>query len=119
MSFALRAARESPAPLRVAQTSVRYARREAGQADPRIELIRRTLYPSNIRNKENPIGSWRPGVSDGDVGSGAAGRKRARALSASPNAAQARSTTSGPVIAAPSKKDTDLSSWPVAPGGNS
>lgn len=62
MSFALRAAREPPAPLRVTQAPVRYARREAGQADPRIELIRRTLYPSNIRNKENPIGSWRPGV---------------------------------------------------------
>ncbi|KZT72931.1 hypothetical protein DAEQUDRAFT_554100 [Daedalea quercina L-15889] len=62
MSFALLALRESAPPLRIAQSSVRYARREAGSADQRNEYIRRALYPSNIRNKEVPIGSWRPGV---------------------------------------------------------
>ncbi|KAH9837300.1 uncharacterized protein C8Q71DRAFT_809474 [Rhodofomes roseus] len=61
MSFALRAVREATPPLRVAQSSVRYARKDAGP-DPRVEHIRRALYPGNIRNKETPIGSWRPNV---------------------------------------------------------
>lgn len=68
-SLALRAA-QSKTPLRVAQTSVRYAsegdprikKDAASLGDPKIELIRRTLYPSNVRNRESPTGSWRPNV---------------------------------------------------------
>jgi large subunit ribosomal protein L40 len=28
--------------------------------DPKRDIIRRALYPSNIRNKASPTGSWRP-----------------------------------------------------------
>jgi len=31
--------------------------------DPKREIIRRTLYPNNIRNKATPTGTWRPDVS--------------------------------------------------------
>jgi len=48
-------------PLRVAQTSVRYARREAA-SDPRQDLLRRVLYPNNIKSKPSPTGTWRPDV---------------------------------------------------------
>lgn len=41
---------------------VRYAGRKAVHGDPQNELIRRALYPSNIRNKETPTGTWRPDV---------------------------------------------------------
>lgn len=68
-SLALRTAKALK-PLRVAQTSVRYAsegdprlkKDAAAMADPKTELIRRTLYPSNVRNRESPTGSWRPNV---------------------------------------------------------
>ncbi|KAJ7755067.1 hypothetical protein DFH07DRAFT_500690 [Mycena maculata] len=30
--------------------------------DQRLTLIRRTLYPANIRNKPTPTGTWRPDV---------------------------------------------------------
>lgn len=57
-------------PLRVAQASVRCAsegdprlkREAAALSDPKIEVLRRTLYPSNVRNRESPTGSWRPNV---------------------------------------------------------
>ncbi|KAH9929701.1 uncharacterized protein B0H18DRAFT_1084059 [Fomitopsis serialis] len=62
MSFSLLAVRDAPLRLRVAQSSVRYARKDTQGADPRMEQIRRALYPTNIRNKETPIGSWRPDV---------------------------------------------------------
>ncbi|KAI0323078.1 hypothetical protein OF83DRAFT_10898 [Amylostereum chailletii] len=49
--------------LRVAQTSVRYAaRQEGGGSDPTKEILRRTLYPPNIRNRASPTGTWRPDV---------------------------------------------------------
>lgn len=32
------------------------------KSDPQNELIRRALYPNNIRNKETPTGTWRPDV---------------------------------------------------------
>ncbi|KAJ3750950.1 hypothetical protein DFH05DRAFT_141594 [Lentinula detonsa] len=38
-----------------------YARKESGM-DPKKETIRRALYPSNIRNKPTPTGTWRPDV---------------------------------------------------------
>lgn len=63
MSSPLLALRQSHLPLRVAQTSVRYAARsEVGGGDPRRDIIRRVLYPSNIRNKPSPTGTWRPDV---------------------------------------------------------
>jgi large subunit ribosomal protein L40 len=50
-------------PLRVAQSSVRYARPAAAAGgDPKLEIIRRALYPGNIRNQPSPTGSWRPDV---------------------------------------------------------
>ncbi|KDR85633.1 hypothetical protein GALMADRAFT_234624 [Galerina marginata CBS 339.88] len=30
--------------------------------DPTKEIIRRVLYPSNVRNRSTPIGTWRPDV---------------------------------------------------------
>lgn len=37
-------------------------RKPTGHADPQNEIIRRVLYPSNLRNKETPTGTWRPDV---------------------------------------------------------
>lgn len=37
--------------------------RKVAHGDPQNEIIRRALYPSNIRNKETPTGTWRPDVS--------------------------------------------------------
>lgn len=54
------------APAASAQHGVRhagtYAGREQTVSDPKVEIIRRTLYPSNLRNRESPTGSWRPNV---------------------------------------------------------
>jgi large subunit ribosomal protein L40 len=50
-------------PSRIAQISVRYARKDAGGGgDPKLELLRRSLYPSNIKNRSSPTGTWRPDV---------------------------------------------------------
>ncbi|EED80869.1 predicted protein [Postia placenta Mad-698-R] len=59
---ALLTLRESILPLRVAQSSVRYAGRKESGGDPKVELIRRALYPSNMRNGPSPTGTWRPDV---------------------------------------------------------
>ncbi|KAI0043537.1 hypothetical protein FA95DRAFT_1524124 [Auriscalpium vulgare] len=56
-------ARHAQFPLRIAQTSVRHAGRREGSADPVKEILRRTLYPPNVRNKPTPTGTWRPDVS--------------------------------------------------------
>ncbi|EIM92351.1 uncharacterized protein STEHIDRAFT_46055 [Stereum hirsutum FP-91666 SS1] len=64
MASSLLKASSSKFPLRVAQSSVRYAKaggREAN-ADPLKESIRRALYPPNIRSKPTPTGTWRPDV---------------------------------------------------------
>lgn len=64
MASTLLKASSSKFPLRVSQTSVRYAKasgREAN-ADPIKETIRRALYPPNIRSKPTPTGTWRPDV---------------------------------------------------------
>lgn len=37
-------------------------RRAGGGPDPQNDIIRRVLYPGNIRNKETPTGTWRPDV---------------------------------------------------------
>ncbi|KAJ7016850.1 hypothetical protein C8F04DRAFT_493483 [Mycena alexandri] len=45
-----------------APSHVRHYAKPAEQGDPRLALIRRVLYPANIRNKATPIGTWRPDV---------------------------------------------------------
>ncbi|KAH9897942.1 hypothetical protein C8Q73DRAFT_378614 [Cubamyces lactineus] len=62
MSSPLLALGKQKLPLRVAQASVRYAGRQESGGDPRNEIIRRALYPSNIRNRASPVGTWRPDV---------------------------------------------------------
>lgn len=50
---------------RVAQASVRhYAGKRPTEVigDPKKDLMRRALYPSNIRNRATPVGTWRPDV---------------------------------------------------------
>ncbi|OBZ68575.1 54S ribosomal protein L28, mitochondrial [Grifola frondosa] len=63
MSSSLRVLRDAKLPLRSSQTSVRYyaMRKEAG-GDPKTDIIRRALYPSNIRNRPSPTGTWRPDI---------------------------------------------------------
>lgn len=39
-----------------------YATRNEAAGDPKKEIIRKTLYPSNIRNRTSPTGTWRPDV---------------------------------------------------------
>ncbi|KIY69347.1 hypothetical protein CYLTODRAFT_420746 [Cylindrobasidium torrendii FP15055 ss-10] len=36
-----------------------YAKRPEDSIDPTKEIIRRTMYPSNIRNRSSPHGGWR------------------------------------------------------------
>ncbi|CCM03773.1 uncharacterized protein FIBRA_05920 [Fibroporia radiculosa] len=62
MSSSLLGLRKSILPLRVAYSSVRYAGRKESMGDPKHEIIRRALYPSNIRNGPSPTGTWRPDV---------------------------------------------------------
>lgn len=38
----------------------RNASSRRGAVDPKLETIRRALYPPNMRNKPTPTGSWRP-----------------------------------------------------------
>lgn len=40
----------------------RYASRSDVGTDPKKEIIRRALYPNNIRNRASPTGTWRPDV---------------------------------------------------------
>lgn len=63
MASSLLALRETKLPHRIAQASVRYAGRVDGPGgDQRSEIIRRALYPSNIKNRPSPTGTWRPDV---------------------------------------------------------
>lgn len=39
-----------------------YAARSEAVTDPKKEIIRRVLYPNNIRNRASPTGTWRPDV---------------------------------------------------------
>lgn len=49
--------------LNILQQSVRnYAAKTEPSGDPKKEIIRRALYPNNIRNKATPTGTWRPDV---------------------------------------------------------
>lgn len=64
MSSSLLARSAPPLALRRANTSVRYAgRKESNAADPKKEILRRILYPPNIRGGASPVGTWRPDVS--------------------------------------------------------
>ncbi|KAF8079065.1 hypothetical protein FPV67DRAFT_94289 [Lyophyllum atratum] len=46
-----------------AQISVRtYAAKNEAVGDPKKEIIRKALYPGNIRNRASPTGTWRPDV---------------------------------------------------------
>ncbi|TFK17373.1 hypothetical protein FA15DRAFT_698464 [Coprinopsis marcescibilis] len=48
---------------RTAQVPARgYAAKSAEQGDPKKDIIRRVLYPSNIKNRASPVGTWRPDV---------------------------------------------------------
>ncbi|PCH34124.1 hypothetical protein WOLCODRAFT_63877 [Wolfiporia cocos MD-104 SS10] len=64
MSASLLALREILHPLRAFQASVRSysVRKEVSNGDPRLETIRRVLYPSTLRNKPAPTGTWRPDI---------------------------------------------------------
>ena len=49
--------------LRIISTSIRhYAAPTESSSDPKRDIIRRVLFPSNIRNRPTPIGTWRPDV---------------------------------------------------------
>jgi large subunit ribosomal protein L40 len=65
MSSSLLAVRGRHLELRLANISVRYAGRKADTsgADPKKEILRRILYPPNIRSGPSPVGTWRPDVS--------------------------------------------------------
>lgn len=63
MSLSLLSRRCEHLPLRVSATSVRYAGRKEVVTDPKKEILRRVLYPANIRNRPSPVGTWRPDVS--------------------------------------------------------
>ena len=63
MSFSLLSKPCEHLPLRVSATSVRYAGRKEASADPKKEILRRVLYPANIRNRPSPVGTWRPDIS--------------------------------------------------------
>jgi len=63
MSFSLLSKRCEHLPLRVSATSVRYSGRKEVIGDPQKEILRRVLYPANIRNRASPVGTWRPDVS--------------------------------------------------------
>ncbi|KAF9075044.1 hypothetical protein BDP27DRAFT_1213300 [Rhodocollybia butyracea] len=60
-SFLASSSRELVAP-RIIYTQIRcYARKQTGM-DPKQDIIRRAIYPGNIRNKPTPTGTWRPDV---------------------------------------------------------
>ncbi|KAF8640419.1 hypothetical protein AX17_000085 [Amanita inopinata Kibby_2008] len=63
MSTSLLAPRPVQFIARNAQTSIRmYAVKNESVGDPRREIIRKALYPSNIRSSASPTGTWRPDV---------------------------------------------------------
>lgn len=48
---------------RLAQTPIRtYAVKNEPAGDPKKEIIRKALYPGNIRSRASPTGTWRPDV---------------------------------------------------------
>jgi large subunit ribosomal protein L40 len=50
-------------PLRISPPFSRhYAAKQDSVSDPKKEIIRRALYPNNVRNRATPVGTWRPDV---------------------------------------------------------
>ncbi|KAH7886182.1 hypothetical protein F5I97DRAFT_1223570 [Phlebopus sp. FC_14] len=49
-------------PRQLSQTSVRYVTTGASDANAKREVLRRMLYPRNIRSGPSPTGTWRPDV---------------------------------------------------------
>jgi len=48
---------------RIVQIPIRsYASKSEPAGDPKKDIIRRALYPGNIRNRASPTGTWRPDV---------------------------------------------------------
>jgi large subunit ribosomal protein L40 len=39
-----------------------YAAKNVEQSDPKKDILRRVLYPANMRNRPTPVGTWRPDV---------------------------------------------------------
>src|SRR5882762_2206905 len=63
MSSSILSASKAKVSYRVSQVPVRYAgRRPEAAGDPKKDLIRRVLYPSNLRNRATPLVTWRPDV---------------------------------------------------------
>ncbi|KAF5384945.1 hypothetical protein D9615_001143 [Tricholomella constricta] len=63
MSTSLLAPCRTRPALRIARTAVRtYAARPEAIGDPKKEIIRKALYPGNIRNRASPTGTWRSDV---------------------------------------------------------
>ncbi|KAF9055884.1 hypothetical protein BJ165DRAFT_454860 [Panaeolus papilionaceus] len=59
----LRQQARAVAPRSLPATTRNYATPSADTGgDPKREIIRRVLYPSNIRNRSSPVGTWRPDV---------------------------------------------------------
>ncbi|KAF8516080.1 hypothetical protein JB92DRAFT_2911494 [Gautieria morchelliformis] len=51
---------QRPPPSSSPTTTIRNASSRRSEGDPKLEIIRRSLYPPNVRNKPTPTGSWRP-----------------------------------------------------------
>ncbi|KAG6874417.1 hypothetical protein C0995_015153 [Termitomyces sp. Mi166 len=63
MSTSLLAPCRTRLSFRIGQTVVRtYAAKNEAVGDPKKEIIRKTLYPNNIRSRPTPTGTWRPDV---------------------------------------------------------
>ncbi|KAF5332629.1 hypothetical protein D9611_005069 [Ephemerocybe angulata] len=63
MSFLRPASSSSKAAFRNTTAIRHYAGKpDTSLGDPKRENLRRALYPSNIRNRPTPVGTWRPDV---------------------------------------------------------
>ncbi|KAI5998019.1 hypothetical protein EDD15DRAFT_2386797 [Pisolithus albus] len=61
MSTSSLVASRSVLPLRIVKTAARYSTAtDANATNAKREVIRRMLYPPNVRNRPSPTGSWRP-----------------------------------------------------------
>ncbi len=62
MSAVLLTTRNAPSTQLSRIATRHYAARGEPAGDPKKEAIRRALYPSAIRNRPTPVGTWRPDV---------------------------------------------------------
>ena len=51
-----------PAVRQTVRTIVKGPPKDTNVTDPKVDILRRTLYPANLRNRESPTGAWRPNV---------------------------------------------------------